>query len=130
MDDGSVDRNVTPPVVRCPVHGAVLRRDRKFPLKNRFVGKVDDLGALIEQVRLVVGDDRWNNTRVEHAMLELARTCGISVATSRVETVTGKDVLLLKRFDCEKTGKGYTRARMISGLTLLRADEAPEERER
>jgi serine/threonine-protein kinase HipA len=75
-------------------------------------------------------DDRWNNTRVEHAMLELARTCGISVATSRVETVAGKDVLLVKRFDREKTGKGYTRARMISGLTLLRADEAPEERER
>jgi serine/threonine-protein kinase HipA len=64
-------------------------------------------------------DDRWNNTRVEHAMLELARTCGISVATSRVETVTGKDVLLVKRFDREKTGKGYARARMISGLTLL-----------
>jgi serine/threonine-protein kinase HipA len=75
-------------------------------------------------------DDRWNNTRVEHAMLELARTCGISVATSRVETVAGKDVLLVKRFDREKTGKGYTRARMISGLTLLRADEAPEERKR
>jgi serine/threonine-protein kinase HipA len=75
-------------------------------------------------------DDRWNNTRVEHAMLELARTCGISVAASRVETVAGKDVLLVKRFDREKTGKGYTRARMISGLTLLRADEAPEERER
>jgi serine/threonine-protein kinase HipA len=75
-------------------------------------------------------DDRWNNTRVEHAMLELARTCGISVAASRVETVAGKDVLLVKRFDREKTGKGYTRARMISGLTLLRADEATEERER
>jgi serine/threonine-protein kinase HipA len=75
-------------------------------------------------------DDRWNNTRVEHAMLELARTCGISTATSRVETVAGKDVLLVKRFDREKTGKGYTRARMISGLTLLRADEASDERER
>lgn len=71
-------------------------------------------------------DDRWNNTRVEHAMLELARTCGISAASSRVEQVGGKDVLLVKRFDREKTGKGYTRARMISGLTLLRADELPQ----
>jgi serine/threonine-protein kinase HipA len=75
-------------------------------------------------------DDRWNNTRVEHAMLELAKTCGISIASSRVEAVAGKDVLLVKRFDRTKTGKGYTRARMISGLTLLRADEAPESRER
>jgi serine/threonine-protein kinase HipA len=75
-------------------------------------------------------DDRWNNTRVEHAMLELAKTCGISIASSRVDAVAGKDVLLVKRFDRTKTGKGYTRARMISGLTLLRADEAPESRER
>jgi serine/threonine-protein kinase HipA len=75
-------------------------------------------------------DDRWNNTRVEHAMLELAKTCGISVATSRVETIGGKNVLLVKRFDREKTGKGYTKARMISGLTLLRAEEEPEMRDR
>jgi serine/threonine-protein kinase HipA len=75
-------------------------------------------------------DDRWNSTRVEHAMLELARTCGIRVATSRVETIGGKDVLLVKRFDREKRGKGYTRARMISGLTLLRAEEAVGARER
>jgi serine/threonine-protein kinase HipA len=75
-------------------------------------------------------DDRWNNTRIEHAMLELARRCGIAVAASRVETVGGKDTLLVKRFDREKTRKGYTRARMISSLTLLRADGAPEERDR
>jgi len=75
-------------------------------------------------------DDRWNSARVEHAMLMLARQCGISVADSRIETVAGKDVLLVKRFDREKTAKGYTRARMISALTLLRAGEAPEERNR
>jgi serine/threonine-protein kinase HipA len=75
-------------------------------------------------------DDRWNNTRVERAMLELAKTCGITVATSRVETIAGKDVLLVKRFDREKAGKGYTKARMISGLTLLRAEEVPEARDR
>src|SRR5439155_13017636 len=40
-------------------------------------------------------DDRWNNTRVEHAMLRLARECGITVAESRVVTVGGKDVLLI-----------------------------------
>jgi serine/threonine-protein kinase HipA len=75
-------------------------------------------------------DDRWNNTRVERAMLELAKTCGVSVAISRVETLGGKDVLLVRRFDREKTDKGYRRARMISGLTLLRAEEAAEMRDR
>jgi serine/threonine-protein kinase HipA len=75
-------------------------------------------------------DDRWNNTRVEHAMLQLARQCGISVADSRIETVGGKDVLLVKRFDREKTAKGYTRARMVSGLTVLRSDESAATRTR
>ncbi|MGT2437427.1 type II toxin-antitoxin system HipA family toxin [Bradyrhizobium betae] len=75
-------------------------------------------------------DDRWNNTRVEHAMLELAKSCGISAAASRIQTVAGKDVLLIKRFDREKTAKGYTRSRMISGLTLLRAEESAEGRDR
>lgn len=75
-------------------------------------------------------DDRWNNTVVEHAMYQLARECGISTAESRIEVIGGKDVLLVKRFDREKTPKGYTRARMISGLTLLHADEAPEMRTR
>ena len=74
-------------------------------------------------------DDRWDNTRVEHAMLRLARECGLTTAESRIETVGGKDVLLVKRFDREKAAKGYTRARMISGLTILRSDEAPELRQ-
>lgn len=75
-------------------------------------------------------DDRWNNTRVEHAMLRLARECGITVAESRIEPIGGKDVLLIKRFDREKTAKGYSRARMVSGLTILRANEALELRAR
>jgi serine/threonine-protein kinase HipA len=74
-------------------------------------------------------DDRWNNPRVEHAMLRLARECGLTTAESRMETVGGRDVVLVKRFDREKTAEGYTRARMVSGLTILRADEAPETRQ-
>jgi serine/threonine-protein kinase HipA len=43
-------------------------------------------------------------------MLRLARECGITAAESRIETVGGKDVLLITRFDREKTARGYTRA--------------------
>jgi serine/threonine-protein kinase HipA len=74
-------------------------------------------------------DDRWDNTRVEHAMLRLARECQITTAESRIETVGGKGVLLVKRFDRERTARGFTRARMVSGLTILRADEAPVARQ-
>lgn len=75
-------------------------------------------------------DDRWNNARVEHAMLTLGRACGLTTADSRLIEVGGRDALLVKRFDREKAEKGYTRARMVSGLTLLRADESAEARER
>ena len=73
-------------------------------------------------------DDRWNNARVEQAMLKLAQLCGITAADSRVEKVGTRDVLLVKRFDRDKTRKGYLRARMVSALTLLRADDTPQAR--
>jgi serine/threonine-protein kinase HipA len=75
-------------------------------------------------------DDRWNAERVEHAMLELARQCGIHAAESRIERVGGKDVLLVKRFDRAHEDESYTRSRMISSLTVLRADDAVSARER
>lgn len=75
-------------------------------------------------------DDAWNNARVEHAMLTLARACGLNTAESRVVDVAGRDVLLVKRFDREKTDAGYRRARMVSALTLLRAEDTYQSREK
>ncbi len=66
-------------------------------------------------------DDKWNSARVEHAMLVLARSCGLFAAESKVVPVGGRDVLLVRRFDREKTKKGYLKARVVSALTLLRA---------
>lgn len=73
-------------------------------------------------------DDRWNHARIEHAMLVLARTCGIQTAESRVTKIGNRDALLVKRFDREQTETGYRRARMLSALTLLRADENEREK--
>lgn len=75
-------------------------------------------------------DDRWNAARVEHATLQLARRCGLQTAESEVVTVGGRDVLLVKRFDRSRHEDGYTRARMVSALTLLETDETPEGRAR
>jgi len=68
-------------------------------------------------------EDRWNHARVEHAMLRLAQACGLSAADSKVVEAGGRDVLLVKRFDRKRTDRGYQRARMVSALTLLRAEE-------
>ena len=67
--------------------------------------------------------DRWNNARVEHAMLVLARQAGINAAESKLTTVGDRDVLMVKRFDRDRARRGYTRARMVSGVTLLRTDD-------
>jgi len=72
--------------------------------------------------------DYWNNALVEHAMLLLAQKCGLSVADSKVVDVAGKNVLLVKRFDREKTDLGYLRSRMISSMTVLRSGDSHTER--
>jgi serine/threonine-protein kinase HipA len=72
--------------------------------------------------------DKWNNARVEDAMLKLAQRCGLTVAQSKTIKVGDRDALLVKRFDREKTRAGYTRARMVSALTLLRAEDTPASR--
>ena len=76
------------------------------------------------------GDDKWNHARVEHAMLQLAGSCGVHTAQSRIENVAGRDVLLVKRFDREIADQGYLRARMMSGLTMLRTEDTHQHRDR
>jgi serine/threonine-protein kinase HipA len=75
-------------------------------------------------------DDAWNSARVEHAMLIVSRACGLTTAESRVVEVAGRDVLLVKRFDRERTEDGYQRARMVSALTLLRAEDTYQSRDK
>lgn len=73
-------------------------------------------------------DDLWNSARVEHSMLVLARSCGLETAESKVVSVARRDVLLVKRFDRDKTDDGYRRARMVSALTLLRSEDTYTDR--
>jgi serine/threonine-protein kinase HipA len=90
---------------------------------------VEDAGALwIAKFNRT--DDRWNHARVEHAMLVLAQECGLHVAQSRVMQVGDRDALLVKRFDRIPHEDGYARARMLSALTLLRAEDTQQQRDR
>ena len=75
-------------------------------------------------------DDRWNHARVEHSMLVLARECGLQTAQSRIVTVAGRDVLMVRRFDRTRTATGYRRARLLSALTLLRAEDSHADRDK
>jgi serine/threonine-protein kinase HipA len=84
----------------------------------------DDAGLWIAKFNRP--DDKWNNARIERAMLTLAQACGIATAESKLVSIGGRDVLLVKRFDRQKTDAGYKRARMVSALTLLRTDDSGE----
>src|ERR1700730_3159889 len=88
----------------------------------------DDEGLWIAKFNR--SDDRWNYARIERAMLVLARACGLTTAESKVVSIGARDVLLIKRFDREKTEAGYQRARMVSALTLLRTDDSAQLRDK
>jgi serine/threonine-protein kinase HipA len=74
--------------------------------------------------------DRCNLQRIEYATIELARRCGISSCDARLESIGGRDVLMVERFDRQHTEDGYLRFGLVSGLTLLDCDENYLDRER
>lgn len=75
-------------------------------------------------------DDRFNFQRVEFATLELARRCGLTVATSHLESSGPIDILMLARFDRESTTAGYLRYGMVSGFTVLQCGDTHLDRGR
>lgn len=76
--------------------------------------------------------DRWNFQRIEYATLELARAAGLNVCSTRIEKVGARDALMLRRFDREwnPDAKAYARYGLVSGLTVLDAEDGYTGRER
>ena len=110
-------------------------RARELLLEGTSMGGARPKAVVEDKGRLWVAkfgrdEDRWNDPLVEHAVLQLARACGLNAAASRIERVGHRDVLLVRRFDREPRGKGYVRSRMVSALTLLRADDRVTDRRR
>ena len=56
--------------------------------------------------------------------MTLAEKCGIRVPTLHLQSIGKKDVLLVRRFDREKTSDGWRRTGFISALSLMMWDEA------
>jgi serine/threonine-protein kinase HipA len=83
---------------------------------------VEDDGALWI-AKFARTDDSYNQPRAEHALLALAKACGLNAADTRLTTVAGRDVLLVRRFDRDRKDGAYRRHRMVSAVTLLRTDD-------
>ncbi|WP_016957680.1 type II toxin-antitoxin system HipA family toxin [Catenovulum agarivorans] len=69
--------------------------------------------------------DTYDIVKSEYIAMKLATLCGINAAEVKLVHTTGKDALLVKRFDREKVaGNNWYRQSMISGLTVLQLDES------
>jgi serine/threonine-protein kinase HipA len=116
-----------------PLRGPQAEQVQKLMLLGTSMGGARPKAVVEDEDGLWIAkfnrpDDSWNCARVEHVMLSLAKDCGISVAESKVLRIARRDVLLVKRFDREKTRAGYLRHRMVSALTLLRSDDSVQDR--
>ena len=67
--------------------------------------------------------DLYNVVKAEFVAMRLGCLAGLNVASVELETAAGKDVLLVERFDREKTPGGWARRMMVSALTLFKLDE-------
>jgi len=81
-------------------------------------------GAAVWLAKLNRHSDRFNEVRVEAAMLDLAGQCGIEVPDHEILHIHGQDLLLVKRFDRVVTKTGILRHRMVSAATVFQADAA------
>jgi len=68
-------------------------------------------------------DDSYPVCRVEHAAMALATECGLDVPHIALESVFGRDVYLIERFDRFVHGGQLRRRAFASALTMLEAQE-------
>ncbi len=67
--------------------------------------------------------DADNVIKAEFIGMRMAKLCGLNVANVELTKTSGKDVLLIERFDRIQQGDGWHRKLMLSALTLLGLDE-------
>jgi serine/threonine-protein kinase HipA len=158
-DDGagnlSFGRTATPPAARRPFNRthqlpALIEAAEKFEEDGRLPHEVleelepgTSLGGARPKVtveddhrvwlaKLPEKADRHNMQRIEYATLELARASGLRVCATRLERVGQRDALMLARFDREwnPDAKAYWRYGLVSGLTVIDAEDGYLGRER
>lgn len=67
--------------------------------------------------------DLYSVVKAEYIAMRLAALAGIHVAPVKLMRAAQKDILLIERFDREKTTKGWVRKAMVSALTLFGLDD-------
>lgn len=68
-------------------------------------------------------NDTMAVVKAEYVAMRLAAEVGLDVAPVQLAEARGKDVLLVRRFDREWNGTGWTRKAMVSALTMFGLSE-------
>ncbi len=66
--------------------------------------------------------DLYSVVKAEYIAMRLATLAGINAAPVKLVHAAQKEILLIERFDREKTAQGWTRKNMVSALTLFGLD--------
>lgn len=83
---------------------------------------IDD-GEVKHIAKFSSSSDVYSVVKAEFIAMRLGALCGMNVAPVSLVSVSGKDVLLIERFDRLKVGADWQRRSMVSALTLLELDE-------
>ncbi|MGR9228322.1 type II toxin-antitoxin system HipA family toxin [Rhizobium leguminosarum] len=67
--------------------------------------------------------DTYSVVKSEYIAMRLAALSGLNVSPVKIVRASGKDVLLVQRFDRIHAGNAWYRRSMVSGLTMLELDE-------
>ncbi|MEQ9448586.1 MAG: HipA domain-containing protein [Rhodospirillaceae bacterium] len=80
-------------------------------------------GTVKHVAKFSSSSDTYNVVKAEFIAMRLAAFCGINAAPVSLVHASGKDVLLVERFDRIHTDGGSQRRIMVSALTMLALDE-------
>jgi serine/threonine-protein kinase HipA len=106
---------LTPELDRALLHGSSIGGARPKTLvtadRQKYIAKFSSQ------------NDLYNVVKAEFVAMRLAAKAGLAAASVSLDRAAGKDVLLIERFDRQKTGDGWHRRAMVSALTLLELEE-------
>jgi len=114
---GRVERGepIPPGLERALFHGSSIGGARPKALiaadGRKFIAKFSATG------------DTYPVVKAEFVAMRLAQIVGLTVANVQLVSASGKDVLLVERFDRERVEAGWLRHAMVSALTLFGLDE-------
>ncbi len=110
---GRVERGepIPPALEKALFHGSSIGGARPKAL-------IDD-GADKFIAKFSASNDTYAVVKAEYIAMRLAASVGLHVAPVRLTKASGKDVLLVRRFDRERGEHGWTRRAMVSALTMF-----------